>query len=123
MGVEFKLTKNFPQDKPNIAVLHLSGWLDAQSEEQLVAAVKQARADGAEFVLLDLGGVSTITSAGIRGIQKSFGVMTPSKGTVIGRLKLCCAPPQVYQVLSITGILVSVPMYESTDIAIDSFGA
>lgn len=122
MGVEFKLTKNFPQDKPNIAVLHLSGWLDAQSEEQLVAAVKQARADGAEFVLLDLGGVSTITSAGIRGIQKSFGVLTPKGETTLGRLKLCNASPQVREVLSITGLLISVPMYESEDIAVDSFG-
>ena len=122
MGVEFKLTRKVPQDKPNIAVLHLSGWLDAQAEDQLVSAVQKAKDQGAEFVLLELSGVTTITSAGIRGIQKSFGIMTPRKGALLGRLKLCNAPPQVYQVLSITGILVSTPMYESADIAIDSFG-
>jgi anti-anti-sigma factor len=122
MSVEFKLTRKVPQDKPNVAVLHLSGWLDAQAEDQLVSAVQKARDLGAEYVLLELGGITTLTSAGIRGIQKSFGIMTPKGETVTGRLKLCSAPPQVYEVLSITGILISTPMYESADIAIDSFG-
>jgi len=122
MGVEFKLTRRIPQDRPDVAVLHLSGWLDAQAEEQLVAAVKSAKDNGARYVLLDLGGVNTITSAGIRGIQKSFGVLTPKGEASLGRLKLCNASPQVREVLSITGLLISVPMYESEGIAVDSFG-
>ena len=122
MGAEFSITTEIPQGKPNVAVLHVDGWLDAHSEAQLVEAVQKAKAAGAEYVLIDLGGVSTITSAGIRAIQKSFGAMTPKGETVLGRLKLCSAPPPVYEVLSITGILLSVPMYESADIAIDSFG-
>jgi len=122
MSVEFELSKEIPESKPNVAVLHLSGWLDAQGEDKLVEAVQKARTEGAEYMLLDLGGVSTITSAGIRGIQKCFGIMAPKDETVIGRLKLCNASPQVYEVLSITGLLVSIPMYESADIAIDSFG-
>jgi len=80
MAVEFKLTRKVPQDRPNVAVLHLSGWLDAQAEDQLVAAVQKARDMGAEYVLLELGGITTITSAGIRGIQKSFAIMTPKAG-------------------------------------------
>jgi anti-anti-sigma factor len=122
MGVEFELIRETPPARPEVAVLHLSGWLDATAEDRLVAAVKQARDEGAQYVLLDLRGVSTITSAGIRGIQKSFGILTPKGSTVIGRLKLCNANPQVYGVLSLTGLLVSVPMYESIDIAVDSFG-
>jgi anti-anti-sigma factor len=121
MGVDFKLSRTTPAGRDNIAVLHLEGWLDARSEEPLVSAVKSARDAGAEYIVIDLAGVSTITSAGIRGIQKSFGLVTPKGGTVIGRLKLCSASPQVYQVLSITGLLISVPMYESVDIAVDSF--
>ena len=122
MGVEFKLTRRIPQDRPDVAVLHLSGWLDAQAEEQLVAAVQLAKGNGATYVLLELGGISTITSAGIRGIQKSFGILTPKGETTPGQLKLCNASPQVREVLSITGLLISVPMYESEDIAVDSFG-
>ena len=123
MGAEFSIKTEIPQGKPNVAVLQVDGWLDAHSESQLVEAVQKARAAGAEYVLIDLGGVSTITSAGIRAIQKSFATMTPKGETVRGRLKLCSAPPPVYEVLSITGILLSTPMYESADIAIDSFGA
>jgi anti-anti-sigma factor len=122
MGVEFEFTREIPEGRSNVAVLHLSGWLDAQSEAQLVAAVQQAMDHGAEYVLLDLRAVSTITSAGIRGIQKSFTLLTPRGAAVIGRLKLCNASPQLYEVLSITGMLVSVPVYESQDIAVDSFG-
>jgi len=122
MGLEFKLTKEVPQGKPDVAVMHLEGWLDAQSEGALVEAVQKAKDEGAKYVLLELSGVGTITSAGIRAIQKSFSIMTQKGETVIGRLKLCNASPQIYEVLSITGMLVSVPMYESPDIAIDSFG-
>lgn len=122
MGVEFKLTRQIPQDRSDVAVLHLSGWLDAQAEEQLVEGVRLAKDSGAKYVLLELGGISTITSAGIRGIQKSFGLLTPKGETTLGRLKLCNASPQVREVLSITGLLISVPMYESEDIAIHSFG-
>jgi len=123
MGVEFKLTREVPDGTPNVAILHLGGWLDIQSEKTLVEGVQKARNEGAEHVLLELSGLDTITSAGIRGIQKSFAVMTPQgEDSVIGRLKLCSAPPQIYQVLKITGVLISAPMYESQDIALESFG-
>jgi stage II sporulation protein AA (anti-sigma F factor antagonist) len=122
MGAEFKITTEKPEGKPNVAVLRVDGWLDAQSESGLVDAVLTAQAGGARYVLIDLAGVSTITSAGIRALQRSFGLLTPKGETVLGRLKLCSAPPPVYQVLSVTGILISIPMYESADVAIDAFG-
>jgi stage II sporulation protein AA (anti-sigma F factor antagonist) len=123
MGAEFSITSEIPAGKREIAVLTVRGWLDAQSEGKLVEAVQQAREQGAENVIIDLGGVSTITSAGIRAIQRSYGVMTPKGESVPGHLKLCSAPPQVYEVLRITGLLISVPMYEGRDIAVDSFGS
>jgi anti-anti-sigma factor len=124
MGVEFKLQKEQPAGRSGILVLHLAGWLDAQSEARLVEAVQGAREGGATYVLLDLSDVDTITSAGIRAIQKSYQLLTP-KGTdtKVRYLKLCKAAPQIYQVLNITGLLMQVPVYESQDIAIDSFPA
>ena len=123
MGAEFKLTSERPAGKPNVAVLHLGGWLDGQSEAQLVDAVQKAKDAGAEYVLLDLAAMDTITSAGIRGIQKSVLILSPKgEARKAQRLKLCNTPPQIYQVLSMTGLLISVPTYESQDIAIDSFG-
>ena len=49
----------------------MQGWLDAHSEAQLVEAVQEAMRTGAAYVLIDLAGVSTITGAGIRAIQRS----------------------------------------------------
>jgi anti-anti-sigma factor len=123
MGIEFELIKEHPEDKPDVTVIHLSGWLDAHSEGRLVAAVQQAKDDGAKYAVLDLAGVDTITSAGIRALQQSYRLMTPGdRKDKLPRLKLCGGSPQVYQVLSITGVLISIPMYEGIDIAIDSFG-
>jgi anti-anti-sigma factor len=124
MGVEFKLQKEQPAGRSGIVVLHLAGWLDAQSEARLVEAVQGAREGGATYVLLDLSEVDTITSAGIRAIQKSYQLLTPRAAHSETRfLKLCNAAPQIYQVLNITGLLTQVPVYESQDIAIDSFPA
>jgi stage II sporulation protein AA (anti-sigma F factor antagonist) len=124
MGVDFKITQERTAAKPNIVVFHLSGWLDAQSEARLVESVQKAKDEGIEFVLLDLTNLDTITSAGIRSIQKAYALLTPrGQSPTPGRLKLCCAPPQIYQVLKLTGLLASVPVYESADTAIDSFGS
>jgi anti-anti-sigma factor len=123
MGLEFKLTQEQPEGKPELAVFHLAGWLDAQSEGRLVEAVQKATAAGAEYVLLDLRDLDTVTSAGIRAMQKSYQILTPrGADPKMRRLKLCNAPPQIYQVLSMTGLLIQVPVYESQDIAVDSFG-
>jgi stage II sporulation protein AA (anti-sigma F factor antagonist) len=122
MGVEFRLTKEQPAGKPGIAIIRLAGWLDAQSEARLVEAVQRAKQEGATHVLLDLADVDTVTSAGIRAMQKSYQILTP-KGVSpkSGFLKLCNASPQVYQVLNVTGLLMQIPVYESQDIAVDSF--
>ena len=75
MGADFHITSEIPQGRPDVAVLRVQGWLDAHSEAQLVEAVQKAMGAGAAYVLIDLAGVSTITSAGIRAIQKSFGIL------------------------------------------------
>jgi anti-anti-sigma factor len=123
MGVEFQLTQEQPEGQPQVVIFHLAGWLDAQNEGRLVEAVQKAVAGGAAYVLLDLRELDTITSAGIRAVQRSFQIVTP-KGTDqrIRRLKLCSASPRIYEVLNVTGLLAQVPVYESQDIAVDSFG-
>jgi anti-anti-sigma factor len=123
MGVEFQLTQEQPEGQPQVVIFHLAGWLDAQNEGRLVEAVQKAVAGGAAYILLDLRELDTITSAGIRAVQRSFQIVTP-KGTDqrIRRLKLCSASPRIYEVLNVTGLLAQVPVYESQDIAVDSFG-
>jgi anti-anti-sigma factor len=124
VAADFKITREQPEGRPDVAVFRVSGWLDRDSEQKLVDAVQQAKDAGAEYVLLDLSETGTITSAGIRAIQRAYQILTPkAEVSKVARLKLCNAPAQVYQVLGITGLLVNVPMYESEADAVESFGS
>src|SRR5512140_281497 len=123
MAADFTITREHPEGKSNIAIFHISGWLDAQSEQKLVDAVQKAKDEGVEYVLVDMRNTETITSAGIRALQRAYKILTPrGEASPVVRLKLCNAPAQVYQVLGITGLLTNVPMYESADDAVESFG-
>ncbi len=122
MSSTLKITKEQMQAKVPVTVLHLRGWLDAQSEEMLLGAARDAYDEGARFLLLDLAEVDTLTSAGMRAMQKVYKIFTPeNEQYMIARVKLCNAPPQVYHVLGITGFLLSIPNYESLQAALNSF--
>jgi anti-anti-sigma factor len=107
-----------------ITVFHLRGWLDAQSEAQLVEWASEAYEKGTRYLLLDLSELDTLTSAGMRAIQKVYKLYTPAGASKEHpRLKMSGAPPQVYHALKITGFLQTIPMYESLQSAIDAFKA
>ena len=122
MGSDFSIRSEQSQEKPSLTIFHLKGWLDAQSEEQLLGDAREAYNNGARYLLLDLAEVDTLTSAGMRAIQKVYKMFTPDdEHFKIARLKMCNAPPQIYHVLGITGFLQNIPNYESTQSALDSF--
>jgi anti-anti-sigma factor len=122
MDSTLKITKEQVQGKVPVTVLRLRGWLDAQSEGQLLAAAQEAHDEGARYLLLDLEEVDTLTSAGMRAMQKVYKVFTPPYEHIrVARVKLCSAPPQVYHVLGITGFLQNIPNYETQQAAVDSF--
>ncbi len=124
MNSDFKITSEElqRQGKPPVTLLNLRGWLDAQSEGQLLAAAEEAHTAGARHLILNMEEVDTLTSAGMRVIQEVYILFTAGEQTPkTARMKLCKAPPQVYQVLELTGFLKSLPMYESLQAAIESF--
>ena len=110
-------------DDVPVTVFRLRGWLDAQSEEQLLEAARTAYDGGARYLLIDMTDLDTLTSAGMRALQKVYQIFTPKEDQFkVAHLKLCNAPPQIYNVLGITGFLQNIPMYESQDTALQSFG-
>jgi anti-anti-sigma factor len=122
MDATLKIIKEQVQGKVHVTVLHLRGWLDAQSEELLLKTARDSYEEGSRFVLIDLAEVDTLTSAGMRAIQKVYKLYTPAEEHFkVARVKLCNAPPQVYHILGITGFLQNIPNYESMQAAIDSF--
>lgn len=122
-SVDFKITSEEMQASVPVTVFHIHGWLDAQSEEELLAAARTTYDDGARYLLIDLRELDTLTSAGMRALQKVYQIFTPKEDHFkVAHLKLCNAPPQIYHLLGITGFLQNIPMYESMDAALQSFG-
>jgi anti-anti-sigma factor len=105
-----------------ITIFHLRGWLDSQSEDEFVKWASEAYEQGSRYLLLDMSELDTLTSAGMRAIQKVYKMYTTAgEDMEKAHLKMASAPPPVYHALKITGFLKSIPMYESVRSAIDSF--
>ncbi|MFL7868196.1 MAG: STAS domain-containing protein [Anaerolineales bacterium] len=121
---DLKNTVEQVQGAVPVTIFHLRGWLDVQSEEQFVKWAGEAYENGTRYLLLDLSELDTLTSAGMRAIQKVYKQYTPA-GTPkeVVYLKMASAPPQVYHALKVTGFLQTIPMYESVQSAIDAFKA
>ncbi|HEX5808644.1 MAG TPA: STAS domain-containing protein [Anaerolineales bacterium] len=123
MNTDLRISSEEVQADVPVTVLHLRGWLDAQSEGQLLETARLANDAGANYLLIDMSELDTLTSAGMRALQKVYQVFTPKEDQFkVAHLKLCNAPPQIYNVLGVTGFLQQIPMYESLDDALESFG-
>lgn len=123
MNSDLKISSDQMQAKVPVTVFHLRGWLDAQSEGQLLEAARTSHDGGARYLLIDMSELDTLTSAGMRALQKCYQIFTPKEDQFkVAHLKLCNAPPQIYNVLGITGFLQNIPMYESVEDALQSFG-
>ena len=123
MNSDLKISSEQMQAAVPVTVFHLRGWLDAQSEGQLLEAARTSYDGGARYLLIDMSELDTLTSAGMRALQKCYQIFTPKEDQFkVAHLKLCNAPPQIYNVLGITGFLQNIPMYESTETALQSFG-
>jgi anti-anti-sigma factor len=123
MNSDLRISSEQMQADVPVTVLQLRGWLDAQSEEQLLEVARSSHDAGARYLLIDLSELDTLTSAGMRALQKVYQIFTPKEDNFkVAHLKLCNAPPQIYNVLGITGFLQNIPMYESQEAALQSFG-
>ena len=124
MESDLKITSEQAQARVPVTILHIDGWLDAQSEPLLLEVARTAHDDGARYLLVEMSKLNTLTSAGMRALQKVYQMFTPKEEHFkVSHLKLCNAPPQIYNVLGITGFLHNIPMYESVDDALHAFGA
>lgn len=123
MKSDLKITTEQAQAKVPVTVFRIGGWLDGQSEAQFLETARLAYDEGARYLLIDMSELDTLTSAGMRAIQKVYQMFTPPEESKAAHLKLCNAPPQIYNVLGITGFLQNIPMYESMASALESFSA
>ncbi|MGZ9226004.1 MAG: STAS domain-containing protein [Anaerolineales bacterium] len=129
---ELNITSSQIQGEVTVAILHLSGHLHGNTENQLLDRARQAYEDGSKYLLLDLSGVEILTSAGLRAIHKIFNLFTPPSDAKIIRqhgeepykspyVKLVCPNPEIYYVLNIAGFLQNILIYNNMEAAVNSF--
>ena len=120
---DLQITAEQRQAKVPVIIFHMRGWLDAQGEEQFLEAARLAYEEGSRYLLVDMSDLDTLTSVGTRAIQKVYKMYTPKDEQLkVSHFKMCNAPPQIYNVLGVTGFLQNIPMYESQDAALEAFG-
>jgi ABC-type transporter Mla MlaB component len=125
------ITSSQAGDKEKVTVFHLSGTLDASSEDDLCERANQAFESGAKFLLLDMQDLKHISSAGLRALHNIFKICTPAEEIEAARegdepykspyFKLAGASPEVYYVLNLAGFLHNIPFYPTMEDALKSF--
>ena len=131
MTAALSITSSQAGDKAKVTVFHLSGTLDAASEDALYDQACQAFDGGVQFLLLDLQNLTYISSAGLRALHNIFKKCTPEEEFAAARedgepykspyFKLAGASPKVFSVLNLAGFLHNIPFYPTMDDALKSF--
>ena len=95
-------------------VISLKGRLDAVTTPVLEKDLTELIAGGEKFLVLDLGNLDYISSAGLRTIL----VVTKRLREKQGRLLLASLKSVVWEVFEISGFSSIIPIFESVDAAI-----
>jgi len=99
-------------------VISLKGRLDAVTTPVLEKDLTELLAGGERFLVLDLGDLDYISSAGLRTLL----VVTKRLREKQGRLLLASLKSVVREVFEISGFSSIIPIFESVDAAISSPG-
>ncbi|MBI5304975.1 MAG: STAS domain-containing protein [Chloroflexi bacterium] len=106
-----------------VTLFRLQGQLNLGSVAQLEAHAKQAYDSGARYLLIDLSGVSSLTSAGMRAvlaIVKQFDTES-GKSKVSRNVKLLNPPANILRVLTIAGFDSFIEIHDDLRKAVASF--
>lgn len=88
-------------DKAPVTVIHASGHVDASNAGEIEDAAMNAINGGADKLLLDMGKVSFMSSAGFRSIHKIYQALHPSGGA--GNLKLLNPSDEISRLVKTLG--------------------
>ena len=107
-----------PRTEGSVTILDLRGNLTIGSgEEELGETIARLLGEGRKHLLLNLAEVPFIDSSGIGGLIKSF-TRVKNGG---GKLKLLNPSRNTRQLLSITGLLSVLEIFDDEGIALSSF--
>jgi serine/threonine-protein kinase RsbW len=117
-GNELIMSKRIGPAAGPARIFELTGRLDAVGTNAAIAQVRAAVASGPRNILLDLSGVTFLSSSGLRAL------LLVRKDLIAqgGELRLCELQPQVHEVFSITGFTQVFAIHRTRDDAIAAFG-
>lgn len=124
------------QGRVPVTVFHIEGEINVETYEQLQATAREAHAAGMRNLVLDLGEVTYVSSAGIRALNDIFALLRSdspdessdsiSKGISAGtykspHFKLANPTAQVHRTISMTGLDMFLEIHAKLKDAIASF--
>jgi anti-anti-sigma regulatory factor len=134
------ITSELSTAHASLTVLRLQGDLDGSNYQELIAAAKAAQQAGAKYLLLDLGGVPYMSSAGLVALHSSVQLLRgeppadPSAGwsalksvavsagsTAQPLVKLLSPQPRVLRTLEMSGMNVFFEIFTDETTALASF--
>jgi anti-anti-sigma factor len=115
------ITVSQEQGRVPVIVLELEGLLNLGTAEELDKQIKQAHAIGARYFLLDLAGLVSLTSAGLRVILMAIKMLGSPDGAKSPYLKLANPSPDISKVLAIAGFESFVEIFSNRRDAVAAF--
>lgn len=136
MNSDLALEVTNQQGRVPITIFHLEGAIDASNSDQLERAAADAYEAGVRHMILDLGKVTYMSSAGLRALHAIFDMMraavTDETDGAIGKglrdgtfksrhLKLVNPSAAVMQVLTMVGFDMFLEIHHNLKDAVASF--
>ena len=107
-----------------VTILRVEGDIDAASHKTLQEKASEVIDSGSKHVLLDLGGVEYMGSAGFRAIHAISNMLGDDDSTALAKspyLKLLNPTDSVSRVIKTLGFDVYLDIYQDRDEAVNSF--
>lgn len=136
MSTEFSIHTSTAQGRVPVTIFHLQGQIDANTYEQFQTDAELAFKTGARYLLLDLGDVNYISSAGLRALHNIYKLFRAdaadesseavSKGISDGtykahQLKLLNPNTEVSRILKMAGFDMYLDIFHNEKEAIAAF--
>lgn len=109
----------------SVSVLALKGVLDASTQKELESKAEELIGGGTTHILLDMRGVSYMSSAGLRAMHAIAGKLSPEEASETAikssRLKLLSPSEDVAKILKTLGFDAYLESFDDLNSAVASF--
>jgi anti-anti-sigma factor len=109
------------QERVPVTIFRLVGRINLGNVDELVKAARQAFDGGARDLLIDIGEVPTITSAGIRALTEIYKLFNPFSLPKSPHVKLLGPTEEVRRVLNMVGFDAFIDIFETRSEAMAAF--